>query len=312
MAITEEKIIIPSDINIGATIAYQDKEQKRPLVLLISGTGSLDRDGNAIGFKTNLYKDLSDMFVEMGFVCIRYDKRGTHESKTSNMNFGVTELVDDAATIIKSAKNLEYIDPERVIVCGHSEGAMITTLLTEKTDLKGIILLAGAGMSLRDASTYQNYLIVDQVKDMKGILGWFLRKLVKEDKIEKQLDELYEKAERCKKDTFFYKGSIIPAKYMREHGRLTTKEYLELLKSYKGKVLAITGKSDVQADYRKLELLEGLESVSIETPKGINHLLRDTDNEPDILNIKKEYARTLKQPISSKISNSIREWSKEI
>ena len=55
MAITEEKIIIPSDINIGATIAYQDKEQKRPLVLLISGTGSLDRDGNAIGFKTNLY-----------------------------------------------------------------------------------------------------------------------------------------------------------------------------------------------------------------------------------------------------------------
>ena len=57
MAITEEKIIIPSDITIGATIAYQDKEQKRPLVLLISGTGSLDRDGNSFGFKSNIYKD---------------------------------------------------------------------------------------------------------------------------------------------------------------------------------------------------------------------------------------------------------------
>ena len=103
--IKEEKIIVTNDINIGATIAYKDKKEKRPLVLLIAGTGSLDRDGNTFGFKSNLYKDLSDMFVEMGCVCIRYDKRGTHESKTSNKNFGLTELVDDAATIIKSAKN---------------------------------------------------------------------------------------------------------------------------------------------------------------------------------------------------------------
>ena len=61
--INEERIIINSDINIGATIAYKDKERKSPLVLLIMGTGSMDRDGNGLGFKSNLYKDLSDMFV---------------------------------------------------------------------------------------------------------------------------------------------------------------------------------------------------------------------------------------------------------
>ena len=73
--INEEKVIISNDINLGATIAYKDKKEKRPLVLLISGTGSSDRDGNNLGFKSNIYKDLSDIFVEIGYVCIRYDKR---------------------------------------------------------------------------------------------------------------------------------------------------------------------------------------------------------------------------------------------
>ena len=49
--IDEEKTIISNDINLGATIAYKDKKEKRPLVLLIAGTGSSDRDGNNLGFK---------------------------------------------------------------------------------------------------------------------------------------------------------------------------------------------------------------------------------------------------------------------
>ena len=53
--INEEKVIISNGINIGATIAYKDKNKKRPLVLLIMGTGTTDRDGNSFGFKTNLH-----------------------------------------------------------------------------------------------------------------------------------------------------------------------------------------------------------------------------------------------------------------
>ena len=91
--INEERININSDINIGATVSYLDKDNKRPLVVLVSGTGGLDRDGNSFILKTNLYKDLSDMFVEMGCVCIRYDKRGTHESKCKLNNLGLSDLV---------------------------------------------------------------------------------------------------------------------------------------------------------------------------------------------------------------------------
>jgi predicted esterase len=312
--INEERVIISNDINLGATIAYKDKKEKRLLVLLISGTGSLDRDGNNLGFKSNIYKELSDMFVEMGYVCIRYDKRGTHESKGAGLNFGLRDLVNDAANIIHYAKKLDYVDEEKVVVCGHSEGAMIATLLTknEDLDLKGIILLSGACMSLKGAMIYQNYLVLNQVKDMKGILGWFLRKTLKKESIEKQISDFFLKAEQSRKNVYFYKGSIIPTKYTREHNALTSDDYVSLLKAYKGKVLAITGQSDVQADYKALEGISSFDNVTISTPEKVNHVLRDVDGESNIMEIKKEYKLSFKKPISTKIKDSIKEWSSKL
>ena len=312
--INEEKVIISKDINIGATIAYKDKKEKRPLVLLISGTGSSDRDGNSLGFKSNIYKELSDMFVQIGYVCIRYDKRGTHESKGSGLNFGLSDLVNDAANIIHYAKKLDYVDEEKVIVCGHSEGSMIATLLTKdkKLDLKGIILLSGACMSLKDAMMYQNYLVLDQVKDMKGILGWFLRKTLKKENVEKQISDFFLKAEQSKKNVYFYKGSIIPTKYINEHKDLTKEDFIKFLKAYKGKILALTGKSDVQADYRVLDEISLFNNVTISTPEQVNHVLRDVDGESNIINIKKEYKLSFKKPISIKIKNSIKDWTEKL
>lgn len=312
--IDEEKTIISNDINLGATIAYKDKKEKRPLVLLIAGTGSSDRDGNNLGFKSNIYKELSNMFVEMGYVCVRYDKRGTHESKSSGLNFGLSDLVNDAANIIHYAKKLDYVDENKVVICGHSEGAIIATLLTknEDLDLKGIILLSGACMSLKDAMIYQNYLVLDQVKDMKGILGWFLRKTLKKESIEKQISDFFLKAEHSKNNMYFYKGSILPTKYIREHNALTKEDYIELLKAYKGKILALTGKSDVQADYRVLEEISSFDNVTISTPEQVNHVLRDVDRQSNIMNIKKEYKLSFKKPISSKIRDSIKDWSEKL
>lgn len=310
--INEEKVIISSDINIGATIAYQDKNKKSPLVLLVMGTGSLDRDGNGLGFKSNIYKDLSDMFVDMGCVCIRYDKRGTHESTGDAKTSGLSDLVNDAANIIHYAKKLEYVDSEKVVVCGHSEGAMIATLLTKSEELKGIILLGGACMGLKEAMLYQNYLVIEQVKNMKGILGWYLRKVLKEDTIEKQVSGIFEKAEQSKKLTYFYRGAILPAKYIREHNALNREDYVKLLKAYKGKILAITGKSDVQADYRRLDDISNLDNVTTYAPLKVNHLMKEIDGESNILNVKKEYKKIFKKEIDKGVKEKIKDFMSKI
>ena len=51
-------------------------------------------------------------------------------------------------------------------------------------------------MGLKEAMLYQNYLVIEQVQNMKGILGWYLRKVLKKEKIEKEVSDIYERAEK--------------------------------------------------------------------------------------------------------------------
>ena len=306
--INEERIKIKSDIELGATIAYQDKEEKRPLVLLIAGTGSLDRDGNGGGIKLNIYKDLSNYFVEQGCVCVRYDKRGTHESKGKPATHTVSNLVGDAKTIIDYAKELPYVDENRVIVCGHSEGAMVGTLLTEKADIDGLILLGGAGTSLKEAVYYQNNQMLEEAKNGKGFVYWLLRKTAKPEQITKQVEGMFEKANKSNKDMFFYRGSIMPTKYMQEHGALTGADYVEKLRNYSGKVLAITGTGDIQANYKALSAFDGIENVETFAPAGVNHILREIDDNNSMLTYMKQYKRLVKTPLNPETLNRISGW----
>ncbi|MBR5228053.1 MAG: alpha/beta hydrolase [Clostridia bacterium] len=310
--IKEERISIVNDVKIGATIAYKDKSIKRPLVLLIMGTGSLDRDGNGFGFKSNMYKELSDMFVEFGCVCVRYDKRGTHESTGDGKTSGLSELVNDAINVINYAKKLEYVDEQKVIACGHSEGAMIATLITKTEKIQGIILLSGAGMGLKDAMLYQNGLIVKQAQSMKGFLGWYLRKALRKVNIEKQVSALYEIAEKSDKPRFFYRGAFLSTKYMKEHNALSKENYVDLLKAYNGKILALTGKNDIQADYTALEPISKLKGATVYTPERLNHVLREISGEANLMNIKKEYKAAFKSPISAALKELIKNWLSQL
>lgn len=306
--INEERIKIKSDIEFGATIAFPDKDEKRPLVLLIAGTGSLNRDGNSSAIKLNIYKDLSDYFVEQGCVCVRYDKRGTHESKGKLATHTVSNLVGDAKTIIDYVKELPYVDENRVIVCGHSEGAMVGTLLTEKADIDGLILLGGAGTSLKEAVYYQNNQMLEEAKNGKGFVYWLLRKTAKPEKITKQVEGMFEKANKSNKDMFFYRGAIMPTKYVQEHAALTGADYVEKLRNYSGKVLAITGTGDIQANYQALSAFDGMEHVETFAPNGVNHILREVDDNNSMLTYMKQYKRLAKTPLNPETMDRISGW----
>lgn len=309
--IKEERIKIQGDVELGATIAYPDKKEKRPLVLLIMGTGNLDRDGNGGGLKLNIYKDLSDYFVSQGCVCVRYDKRGTHESKGKLATHTLTNLVGDAKDIIDYCSTLDYVDKDRVIVCGHSEGAMVGTLLTEKAKVDGLILLGGAGMSLKEAMFYQNDQILEEAKNGKGFVYWLMRKTTKPEQVNKQVEGIFEKANKTNKDKFFYRGSILPTRYMQEHGSLTGADFVEKLKNYNGKVLAITGTGDIQANYKTLGQLEGQEHIEIFTPEGVNHIFREVDDNNSLLTYMKQYKRLSKTPLHQPTLDRIHTWLEE-
>ena len=307
MNMIEERVFIDGENKIGATISRPD-DKKRPLVLLIMGTGKLDRDGNMKGFKTDLYKNMSDMFVNMGYVCIRYDKRGTHESGGKFKTAGLSDLVNDSARVIEYAKGLSYVDENRIIVCGHSEGSMIATLLTKQIKLERIILLGGACMCLKSAMEYQNFAVLNEFKNKKGLLAWFINKTMSKEKVKKQLNALYKKAKNAKKDTFFFKGAFLPAKWMREHGEFTDEDYIKMIEEYNGKVLAITGQADLQADYTYLDKIAEFENVSTYAPERVNHILKEIDDNNSLLTVQKQYKRLAKDPIHEGTRKQIEEF----
>lgn len=305
--IKEERVIISGDIETGATVAYKNKSKRYPLVLLIMGTGTTDRDGNSRGFKTDFYKNLSDMFVNADCVCIRYDKRGTHQSTGNFKTCGLSDLVNDAAGVIDYARQLDFVDCEKIIVCGHSEGAMIATLLTKSEKLCGIILLGGACMGLEEALLYQNYLVLEQAQNKKGVLGWYLHTVLTEDRLEKQVTKLFDKAQKSPKSRYFYNGAFFSTAYMKEHSALTGNDYADMIKNFNGKVLAVTGKADVQADYSRLDAVSRFDNVTVYTPDNVNHVMRKTDSK-NILGAKKEYKKTLKNDIDKGVKYAILTW----
>ena len=79
-----------------------------------------------------MYKKLAHTFTECGYVSARYDKRRTHGSGGSFNSAGLSNLTNDAISVIRYLKSLPYVDEDRILVCGHSEGTMIATLVTEK------------------------------------------------------------------------------------------------------------------------------------------------------------------------------------
>lgn len=308
MKIKEERITIAGTVSIGATLTFTDKSRISPVVVLIMGTGKTDRDGNQKGFYTNLYKHLAELFAERGFVCFRYDKRGTYETEGNYNTTGLYDLREDAIAVIRYAKSLPFVDEKKVIVCGHSEGAMIATLLSTQESVAGLILLGGAAMSLKDALLYQNRLLAEEAEKKTGLLGMILRRQTSGEKTNAKVESLFQKCAATDKERIFFGGAMMNAKWLREHNVYTSKSFVDMVNGFAKPVLAITGTADQQADYRCLEAFSKMKHVQTYAPQNVNHILRLVDDDNSMLTVQKQYKRLAKQPVHGGTLQVIESW----
>lgn len=308
MAMKEKKVTINGSISIGATVSYPDDSRKYPAIVLIMGTGKTDRDGNEKGFKTDLYKNFAEMFAEYGFVSVRYDKRGTYQTEGNYNTAGLSDLMDDAISVIRYTKLLPYVDETRVIVCGHSEGAMIATLLSSKEDTAGLLLFGGAATCMKDALLYQNYLAAEEFAKKKGLLGMLLRSQTSQEKTDAKVDAMFQKCISAKKDRVFFGGAMLNAKWVKEHASYRSEDYVALLEQYGKPILAVTGTADISTDYRRLSALHDIPFAESYTPYNVNHILREIDDDNSVMTVKKQYRRLAAQHIHFDTEQYIRKW----
>lgn len=115
-----------------------------PVVLIIAGSGPSDRDGNGGGVKAAPLKQLAESLLDRQIASLRYDKRGIGGSATAAIpehELRFETLAEDAAAWVARLAS----DPRfsRVIVAGHSEGALLGLLAIKGGPAAGYISLAG-------------------------------------------------------------------------------------------------------------------------------------------------------------------------
>lgn len=117
-----------------------------PVVLIISGSGPTDRDGNnPDGGRNDSLKRLAWVLAKHNIASVRYDKRGVAASLAATpdeRNLTLPAYVSDAEAWGRKLK----ADPRfgQLILLGHSEGALVASLAAPKVDAAAVISLSGS------------------------------------------------------------------------------------------------------------------------------------------------------------------------
>ncbi len=101
----EMEVTIQGQFPLAATLTILEGViEKYPLIVLVHGSGPIDRDSIAKGMRMNIFKELSDLVVAEGFASIRNDKRGVGASKGDYFEMGVHDLINDAQALLNSTQ----------------------------------------------------------------------------------------------------------------------------------------------------------------------------------------------------------------
>lgn len=159
--ISEEIAVTPL---IEGTLLLPETSEKKPLVIIIAGSGPTDRNGNQNMMKNNSLKFLAEELYNKGIATYRYDKRilkimksGTIDEKKIKFD----DFIDDAIAVT------DYFQSDtrfkKIFILGHSQGSLVG-MIAAKDKADGFISIAGAGQEIDDV-------IVDQLsKQAPGLV----------------------------------------------------------------------------------------------------------------------------------------------
>lgn len=141
-----EEVAYPNgDVRLAGTLTLPPGDGPFPAVLLSTGSGAQNRDEEIFGHKPFLV--LADALTRSGIAVLRVDDRGVGGSGGTAAEATTSDFADDALAGIRFLKDRREIDPKRVGVIGHSEGALVGLLAaTRSKEVRFLVFLAGPGV----------------------------------------------------------------------------------------------------------------------------------------------------------------------
>lgn len=305
----EKDITINSYGNrLSGTACLPDGKGRFPLVIMVHGSGPLDRDENMKGQQLNIFNTVARYLAREGFASLRYDKRGCGKSSGDYYTTGLLDLVNDSVSWFDTLRQSDFCESERIFVLGHSEGCIIAPQMsTIRPSVAGLVLLCPFVDDIESILIKQALRLQQEFDALPGVSGRIRRYLSRMMGVTvTSQKKLIDKLKSSNKDTFSFGFQKVPAKWLRELIRLDPRAIFSQVTC---PMLLIAGEKDLQCNPDDVNRIAELTSGAVNTHiiKNLTHVLRLDEQQPYLLNS----AELIKKPMEPSLLELIGEWFKK-
>jgi dipeptidyl aminopeptidase/acylaminoacyl peptidase len=158
--VAEEVVVMtPAGHTLAGTLTLPkgaSRSQPVSAIVTVTGSGPQDRDEN-IGLPGFLpFRQIADSLARRAIAVLRMDDRGTGASGGTFKGSTSADFAEDVRAGLAYLRTRPEIRADRLGVLGHSEGALIASMVADKEPtLRAIVLLAGIAQPGRSALHFQ-------------------------------------------------------------------------------------------------------------------------------------------------------------
>jgi pimeloyl-ACP methyl ester carboxylesterase len=301
--VRELPVAVPGDPVLAGTLTLPDGEGPFPAVLLASGSGPLDRDSNHKRARFDVGRQLAHALADAGLASLRYDKRGVGETPGDWRTAGLHDNVDDLGRALKSLAARPEVDGDRVVLAGHSEGAILAAALAARgAAVRGVVLLAGSATPGEELLRWQAAQLAPTLpRVVRGLL-----RLMRTD-LEKKVAANHRRIRATTTDVARVDGVRMNARWTRE---FLDHDPREDLRRIRVPVLAVTGAKDVQARPDDLTAVADLVAGPVETHRmpDLTHTLRRQPGPASL----RSYREELRRPVDAELLALVSSWCRRV
>lgn len=163
---TEDVVLTtPAGLRLAGTLTHPRARAgaRLPAVVLITGSGAQDRDEATPavpGYRP--FREIADTLSRRGIVVLRLDDRGVGGSDAGPPTATSADFADDVRAAVAWLRTQPGVDPARVGLVGHSEGALIAPMVAAAdTALRAVALIAAPSERGRSILAEQQRVLID-------------------------------------------------------------------------------------------------------------------------------------------------------
>ncbi len=281
-----------------------DGATRAPLVLMIHGSGPLDRNENGAGQKLDVFNAIAAALAERGIASFRYDKRGCGASGGDYITADQTDLLADAASCLD---RLQAQFPNRFgarFLLGHSEGTMIAARLCQQREVDGLVLICPYLTDMETILMKQAREVEATIAGASGVSGavqrFAMRMLGRPANWQARL---IRKLKETETPTIRFMGRRMPARWLRECLRL---DHRAIYAGVDTATLVVGGEKDLQCDPADVPQIEAILGARADAHviANMTHLLRAEPGEATFAS----YPKQMKQKLMPELFDLVTDW----